>query len=269
MSLTKCYVSYILAVMFDLHSSSHHSLREHALNVTIALYRVTDYFPKSEVLRNDLRAKANEIFQRVSEHGADTQCDASVEFLTGKIDTMKGYLKIARTLEYVRPVNFVILEKEYDIIAKFLEDERAQYARSKSAHEDINNPEHAFFLYPQAKKDAKGLKSKEERGMYGDSVPYNIEESKKREINPETRPLNGGFHRKTDAVLNERQRIIMDRLAKSGQGKISDFYTSLRGVSSKTIQRDLQNLVDKEILKKEGEKRWTVYSVIEHSLNHR
>lgn len=267
MSLTKFYFSYILAVMFDLHSSSQDSLREHALNVTTALYRVTDYFPKSEILRNDLRAKANEIFQWVSEYSINTQHDASVEFLTGKIGTIKGYLKIARTLEYVRAVNFAVLEREYDLIVEFLEDEKAQYAQGKSAHEDINNQEHGFFLYPQAKRDAKGLNSKEEGGMYKDSVLYKIGEGKEREINQETRPLDGGFHRNTDGVLNERQKIIMDRLVKSGQGKISDFYTSLKGVSSKTVQRDLQNLVDKEILKKEGEKRWTVYSIAKNYPN--
>ena len=165
----------------------------------------------------------------------------------------------------MRPVNFVILEKEYGVIADFLEDERAQYARNKSVHEDINNPEYASFPYPRVKKDAKGLKSRKEGGRYKDSVLYKTGEDKEKEINSETRPLDGGFHRKTDDVLNERQKIIIDRLAKSGQGKISDFYTSLKGVSSKTVQRDLQNLVDKEILKKEGEKRWTIYSVVKSS----
>jgi len=45
------------------------------------------------------------------------------------------------------------------------------------------------------------------------------------------------------------------------QAKISDFHSFFGDISSKTIQRDLQDLVSKSVLKKEGEKRWTVYSI--------
>ncbi|MEK7075018.1 MAG: DeoR family transcriptional regulator [Patescibacteria group bacterium] len=250
--------------MCDSHSLSYYSLQEHTLTLTIALYRVTDYFPKSEILRNDLRAKANEIFQQVTEYSADTQRDGSIEFLTRRISTIKGYLKIAGTLQYVRPLNFVILEKEYDSIRQFLEDEKVEYAL-QSIQEDIKNMEYTSSLYPQMKKDARDSKQKrEEKEGHENSASYKIGESRDEKVNPETKPLNAMLHEKIDRGLNGRQRIIMDRLLKSGHGKISDFYTSLKGVSSKTIQRDLQNLVDKEVLKKEGEKRWTVYSVIEN-----
>ena len=255
--------------MFDSHSSSHYSLQEHALTLTIALYRVTDYFPKSEILRNDLRAKANEIFQHITEYDAGTECDGDIEYLTRKITTIKGYLKIAGTLRYVRPLNFVILEKEYDLIEQFLEIEKKRHIQ-QSPPEDIMDSQRASFLYLRAEKDARNPKNPEEQKEikkgYQDSVLHNLKKGDIRGIGSETKPLDMGMGFGEEAVtgLNERQKIIMDCLEKSGFGKISDFYTSLKGVSSKTIQRDLQNLVDKAILKKEGEKRWTVYSVAGH-----
>ena len=60
---------------------------------------------------------------------------------------------------------------------------------------------------------------------------------------------------------NPRQVKILEYIATSREAKISDFFSVLAGVSSKTIQRDLSELVDKNFLKKQGDKRWTTYSL--------
>lgn len=249
--------------MCDSHSSSYYPLHEQTLKLTIALYRVTDYFPKSEILRNDLRAKANEIFQQMTERDADSEgSDETTEFLIRKIRTIKGYMEIASTLNYVRPLNFTILKKEYELIQQFLEIDGARRIE-QPMREGVKNEEHDSLLDVLVKKDNQNPETKKEtQKSYINSALRDMEVNKGRKIASETELSKTGFHERVNGELNERQRVIMDRLVKSGRGKISDFYTPLKGVSSKTIQRDLQNLVDKEVLKKEGEKRWTVYSVI-------
>lgn len=248
--------------MCDSSFSSCHSLHEQTLKLTIALYRVTDYFPKSEILRNDLRAKANEIFQQITERDADSEgSDEITESLIRKIRTIKGYMEIASTLNYVRPLNFAILEKEYDLIQQFLEIDRAGRIE-QPMREGIKNEEHSSLLDALAKKDNQSPETKKETRKGSNYALREMKINKKEKIVSETELSKTGFHERANGELNKRQRVIMDRLAISGRGKISDFYTSLKGVSSKTIQRDLQNLVDKEVLKKEGEKRWTMYSVI-------
>ena len=62
--------------------------------------------------------------------------------------------------------------------------------------------------------------------------------------------------------VNERQKVILGQVAEKQLVKVSDFYELFRGMSTKTIQRDLQDLVLKRLLKKDGEKRWTVYSMV-------
>lgn len=59
--------------------------------------------------------------------------------------------------------------------------------------------------------------------------------------------------------INERQKALLNQLSKTGQGKIGDFHSFFDGISSKTIQRDLQDLIMRNLVKKEGEKRWTTY----------
>ena len=239
------------------------SLQDRTLNLTVALYRVTDYFPKAEILRSHLRAKANEIFERMTEYGSAPELESEIRILIQKIWTIKGYLAIASTLNYVRSLNFAILEKEYGSIEQFLEREKIKFAK-RPIHEDIQQLARNHAASPIAEKNLG-------RPAANESIPEN-----KRNV-PEDQMGAGGFVNKTDREtpppdalfyeragvgLNERQTIIMDQMKESKQAKISDFYTSFHGVSSKTIQRDLQSLVDRQILKKEGEKRWTVYSLI-------
>lgn len=248
--------------MCDSHVSSHYSLHKQTLKLTIALYRVTDYFPKSEILRNDLRAKANEIFQQVTEYNADINREKIIESLIWKVRTIKGYLEIANALHYAHSLNFAVLKKEYDFIEQFFEIEKTKHIQ-QSVFGDIKNERRNFSVYGHAGRDNRNPERKKEiKENHPNDVARNSTIERGGSIASETELLDKGFHEMINARLNERQKVIMDHLTKLGRGKISDFYTSLKGVSSKTIQRDLQNLVDKAVLKKEGEKRWTVYSIV-------
>lgn len=59
-----------------------------------------------------------------------------------------------------------------------------------------------------------------------------------------------------------REKMILDILKNSGEVGIKDITSFMKGVSSKTIQRDLGNLVFKGVLKKSGERRWSRYSIV-------
>jgi predicted transcriptional regulator len=58
-----------------------------------------------------------------------------------------------------------------------------------------------------------------------------------------------------------RQDIIISLLKKKDELGIKDFVSSISGCSEKTIQRELASLVSKGLIKKEGEKRWSRYSL--------
>ncbi len=47
------------------------------------------------------------------------------------------------------------------------------------------------------------------------------------------------------------------------KARLGDLHTLFGDVSSKTIQRDLFDLVSRNILRKEGEKRWTTYFLVD------
>lgn len=60
---------------------------------------------------------------------------------------------------------------------------------------------------------------------------------------------------------SDRRSAILSILNSKGPSDIKDISTLIRGVSEKTIQRELQALVQAGLVAREGERRWTRYSL--------
>lgn len=201
---------------------------EYLLLATTALYRVTKLLPVDEPLRTALREYANRVLAgRMAEmHGAAR--GSSV--IESDIEALLGFIAVARTLPEVKRENFLVLEREYRALrVVWAQETKAEMGRVQREEDPL-----------RAARADHGLLRKERR------VPSRV----------------GIVSVKSD-VARERQREILERLAKTSQAKISDFYEIFHGVSPKTIQRDLQDLVARNAVKKEGERRWTVYTLPE------
>jgi DNA-binding transcriptional ArsR family regulator len=64
----------------------------------------------------------------------------------------------------------------------------------------------------------------------------------------------------SDSKLDRREKILKV-LAHKNNLNVKDFTQVIMGVSEKTIQRELLSLVDEKLIKKEGERRWSTYSL--------
>lgn len=202
--------------------------------LTLAVYRVTDFFPRDEILKKQVREKANEVLGAVLEL-EEVFSDKEVEAILAKIRTIKGYLEIARSLRFVKPVNLIVLEREYDALYGIL---------------NSLNP----------KKQAQPVQKDKDKVRRDKTVTSSQVIDLHKSASSST-PLKSNISENIDHKFNPRQKIILNHLRNAKQAKISDFYALFSGISSKTIQRDLQDLVAKRILIKEGEKRWTTYSL--------
>ena len=60
---------------------------------------------------------------------------------------------------------------------------------------------------------------------------------------------------------NRRYEVIINLLKKTKEISVKDVSSIVSDCSEKTIQRELLSLVDKGVLKKEGERRWSKYSL--------
>ena len=68
-------------------------------------------------------------------------------------------------------------------------------------------------------------------------------------------------HSDTAVKKNERQDNILNILKNQSDLTIKDFSKIIKDCSEKTIQRELLELVQKGVIKKEGERRWSRYSL--------
>jgi DNA-binding transcriptional ArsR family regulator len=66
---------------------------------------------------------------------------------------------------------------------------------------------------------------------------------------------------KDNTQKSGRKDNILNVLRSKGQSSIKDISTVIRGVSEKTIQRELQSMVDTGLIKRSGERRWSMYAL--------
>jgi hypothetical protein len=61
--------------------------------------------------------------------------------------------------------------------------------------------------------------------------------------------------------MSDRREAILSILRSKGPSYIKDISTVIRDVSEKTVQRELQSLVESGEITRTGERRWTTYSI--------
>jgi len=62
--------------------------------------------------------------------------------------------------------------------------------------------------------------------------------------------------------IKDRRETILSVIRNKQKASIKDISTLIRGVSEKTIQRELSSLIEAGIVLKEGERRWSTYSLV-------
>ncbi|MFZ2949867.1 MAG: DeoR family transcriptional regulator, partial [Desulfuromonadaceae bacterium] len=119
---------------------------------------------------------------------------------------------------------------------------------------------------PQA-KDLYGANAENREDYKGHDFIKDKNENRMSFINRQStvRKKNTTEFKKDSSVhkpKNNRRDSILKILTKKGDVTIKDISQSISDVSEKTIQRELLSLVQSGVLKKEGEKRWSRYSLV-------
>ena len=222
-------------------------IQSKVFELTLALYRVTDFFPEGEALRRHLRQKANDVLGSVAEYSASEDQERAVLGMLAHIQTIHSYLGVARAMRFVKPINLTVLEREYRALEDFFtrELDNQKTNRYSSSEERKNGAFH--------EREARKSEHSEVQSM---------------RTSPRAAPRPAAVAADTPRVftekssaLNDRQKTILAHIEAQKQARISDFFHFFDGISSKTIQRDLHDLVSRDILKREGEKRWTTYTL--------
>lgn len=230
-----------------------------------ALYMVTDFIKDTEPLKWQLRTKSLNLIS------------VRANFLNASVSRRKELLKeyraiwieiislseIAQYSGLISKMNHSVLKREFEKLMSILEDE-----------ENEHNGQNTLVLHPEFfEKTSEILTSqKKEKDVFYEHQPTiskghnqkivivpSIDVSR---ISPKTEYLPKITHSvEPKNTKTDRKAIITKLLSKKGGLSIKDFSQAIKDCSEKTIQRELLAMVAIGTIKKQGERRWSTYSL--------
>jgi hypothetical protein len=170
---------------------------------------------------------------------------------TAALETL-SLLNVAKISNLISDMNHRLLVHEIDNVVGLMRDRLAESA--ENAGYVLSE---AFFKTPDLFSSGFRLanKSNVKDGDFNkgqNASSYGPNSSRDAVIKGQ---LNG------QAKKSQRQETILAVLATQSNLTIKDFAKVIKDCSEKTIQRELIELVEKGLVKKEGERRWSRYSM--------
>lgn len=206
-------------------------IRQRALKITEALYRTTDMMFDGEPLKWSLRNTAVEILNIVSGLKSGGQANEANK-LDKLISNLFLKLELASSGTFISRMNFEVLEREYSILSNHIKKREDEPLLLEYRTEPISDT-----ILDKSISDNESDKIKE--------IPEQKEEKvEEKKLEPD----------------QGRKAVIVSALEGNGRSSVSDIAKLFNGtIGEKTVQRELNALVEVGAIKKEGEKRWRRY----------
>ncbi len=212
--------------------------------LTGVLYKVTDLYTDKEPLKWTLRNNALDVcvsLMSVIHSGKmSVRTAPGIDGVLDSISLVVCSLELASVEGSVLALNFDVLKKEYLSLKSFLEGERNGLSTERKY---LLGPDFGFSFGSMTRPETPALKS----------APSPRKTGERNFIGKRTNPLPGGF--------NERKNKIVSFLNGNGKKTVKEIASIFEGVSEKTVQRYLLDLVRSGKLVAEGEKRWRKYEL--------
>ena len=205
-----------------------------------AIHLVAPAFAGSMSLKNRIDAVAIGLVDAAMLPPATARAALSRELLA-----LSSLLSIARTSNILSPMNAEIITREAHILLKEV-----------AAYED---PRLFLEESPTLSSIAKSASKREviQKSRTSPTAP--------KRVVPTARPLGKGHIKDiggiSDTYIKDRGEAILSVIRNKGKASIKDISTIVRGVSEKTIQRELLSLISVGMVLKQGERRWSTYSL--------
>lgn len=229
--------------------------------ILAALYLVTNFLSAQEPLRWQLREIGLNLLSNVMslKDALPSQKDELCNAIKSSVFEMISLLEIAHFAGFISSMNFEILKKEFI----FLLDSVSNTKQSLESFVLPNNfftddlPEQS--IGSQSAQNFFGTKTIKDKNISATNGAKNAQNSipTKRQ-NP--KKLDGERGR-VEIKKTSRQEVIISLLKKKKEIMVKDVSAVVSDCSEKTLQRELLYMVSQGILKKEGERRWSKYSL--------
>ncbi len=210
------------------------------IKITSAVYRLLDFFPEGEPLKNRAKDKALAITENLvlvfgTQGWASLQKDKSASQLLEDIEILLNYLKLAKSFGWIDSINFLIVSKEYENIKKQINPSREQnriYTTERPIEKVVSN---------EIKPPVNIVIQTQEKASQSKAPEFLLPAP--------------------SMVLSERQKKILQVLGEKGKAQVSDFKAVLGDVTKRTIRRDIDELLKNKKVIRVGEWNQVFYEM--------
>ena len=227
-----------------------------------AVYLITDLIKDSEPLKWKVRQSAVDLLSlnlalSTASHAERKGMVQEYRSLAAEIVSLSS---VARHAGLVSEMNFQVLSREFSSVAASFDSDQ-----HKRSIEDAVLLDPGFFATGEAPAGTADA-SKGQSSRTQSLAPHIAETARPdgylplKEIRSDQRPKPAKELAAKDDK-ESRRSVILKLLSKKSGLNVKDFAAAIKGVSEKTIQRELLAMVAIGLLKKEGERRWSTYSL--------
>ena len=255
-----------------------------------ALYMVTDTMEKDEPIRLKLRTLGVEILSDTTSFHKDTFSN-----IDNKISAVLSFLNIAYDLRMVSEMNSNILKKEFIELKKSIQEFIKKdsnlvedYMASPAVSLELPLGIDRWVSRPKSQNDLTNNFSSNGRGIDVFDKGHDLSRRNPRtrigvqkgstllkalsSVNGVHKNSNIDISKKTrsnddfELIKNKRRESILEIIRNKTEGiNIKDIADALHikgeSIGDKTLQRELASMVKDNVLKKTGEKRWSLYFI--------
>jgi hypothetical protein len=205
--------------------------------ISKAVYLVTDLFSEEEPLKMSLRRIAVSCVEN--------------EDKVNSLLKLNSLIKLSRDMDFITVMNASLLIK---VIDSQLSDLNNGEDRKEVTIDKVLGVDNRVEVITE---EVMVIENK-------DKIEFMVEEKEEKKV-PNITINNNTQNIKTinniSMDIGSRRKRILEIVKARGAVTINEFIESIKGISSKTIQRELTSLVLSGTLRKTGERRWSKYSL--------
>jgi hypothetical protein len=260
--------SKVLAVMNG--NSDFNFVLKKTERLTSGVYLITGFFDEKEPLKWKLRSLASNLLSTSLslKNGFQSGREGVITDMRNIIVEIVSLLTVSKNVGLISDANYNIIDEEFsNLLEHVTKDTNSELSKGFFSESILQTSiPKRDTSYREAASSAEDFTStrrevRETPIDKGQRIEKVIPEGylpaiRSQEVKKE-KPVGAVSIKK-----NSRQGIILDIVKKKKEIMIKDVAPLITGCSEKTIQRELLAMVSAGILKKEGEKRWSKYSLI-------
>jgi hypothetical protein len=224
--------------------------------ITAALYLVSGLLKDDEPIKWELRDRGIDLLSSSFTASSAVPGDKGAviqSIFTAALETL-SLLNVAKISNLISDMNHKLLVREIDLVVGMLRDRLAQ-----SAEKAGYVLSESFFKTPDMFSSGFRLDNRGGGSAGQDGGKGHISNDQYPISNKNGTSIQG--HVSVQQKKSNRQETILNVLKTQSNLTIKDFAKVIKDCSEKTIQRELLDLVGKGLIKKEGERRWSRYSL--------